>query len=73
VSWQGQEPYSIRIGNALHGLVTLRANERFAWLTFIDQLFRTAYTPCRHWKADRVACSEELEFGVAKERPQFGR
>jgi hypothetical protein len=42
VNRQGQEPYSVGIVNALHGLLTLRANDLCAGLAFVDLLFRAA-------------------------------
>lgn len=44
VDGQGEEPYSIGIVNASHGLLALRANDRCAWLAFVNLLFRTAGT-----------------------------
>jgi hypothetical protein len=46
VNGQGQEPYSIGVGNASHSLVTLRADERCAGLAFVDLLLRSAGTRC---------------------------
>ena len=42
VNRQGQEPYSVGIEDALHGLLTLGANEHCAGLAFVDLLFRGA-------------------------------
>lgn len=41
---QSQEPYSVRILNASHRLLTIRANEHCAWLAFVELLFRSAGT-----------------------------
>ena len=47
VNRQGEEAYAIGVGNASHGLVALRADERCAWLAFVDLLLRSAGT-CAH-------------------------
>jgi hypothetical protein len=52
VNRQGQEPYPVGIVNALHGLMTLGANEHCAGLAFVDLLFRAA--GIRHPWAVRV-------------------
>jgi hypothetical protein len=44
VNGQGQEPYAIGVGNSSHGFLTLRADERCAWLAFVDLLLRSAGT-----------------------------
>jgi hypothetical protein len=44
VNGQGEEPYSILIANALHGLVAIRANERCARPAFVELLLGIAGT-----------------------------
>ena len=46
VNGQRQEPDAIGIMNASQGLLAIRANERCAWLAFVDLLFRTAGRLC---------------------------
>ena len=41
---QGQEPYSVRILNASHRLLTIRANKHCAWPAFVELLLRSAGT-----------------------------
>ena len=55
---QGQEPYSVGIVNALHGLLTLGANEHCAGLAFVDLLFRAAGV--RHPCPVRIEGGESL-------------
>jgi hypothetical protein len=46
VNGQSQEPYSVRIWNASHLLLTVRANQHCAWPAFVELLLWSAGTLC---------------------------